>query len=218
MDPYLEAPELWPDVHHSLVSVLSEVLNQQLRPNYYARINGFGVFLGDADAPVEENVRRSCINILERVTRSIVTVVEVLSPGTKAFRSASRESYEAARERLLQSSASLVEIDLLRAGHGFIQHQLLPRDEYRVVVSCRRDRPKLSCWTTSLQQPLPTIPVPVRDGDADVALDLQDAITAVYERGAFDLRIDYTVDPLPPLNSTNGQWIAHLLRERGLRQ
>ncbi len=38
MDPYLESPKLWPDVHHSLISGIRQSLNPRLRPKYVARI------------------------------------------------------------------------------------------------------------------------------------------------------------------------------------
>jgi hypothetical protein len=38
MDPFLENPGLWPDVHNSLIFVGRELLTQQLRPRYYVRI------------------------------------------------------------------------------------------------------------------------------------------------------------------------------------
>ncbi|MCA9034525.1 MAG: DUF4058 family protein [Planctomycetaceae bacterium] len=38
MDPYLEAPSLWPDVHHELLSVARELLNRRLRPQYHVRV------------------------------------------------------------------------------------------------------------------------------------------------------------------------------------
>lgn len=38
MDPYLEAPTLWPDVHYRLISAMSESLLPQLRPAYFAQI------------------------------------------------------------------------------------------------------------------------------------------------------------------------------------
>lgn len=38
MDPYLEDPGLWPDVHHSLISEIRRVLAAQLRPKYLVRI------------------------------------------------------------------------------------------------------------------------------------------------------------------------------------
>lgn len=38
MDPYLEDPVFWPDVHHELMSVLRAMLNEQIRPRYVVRI------------------------------------------------------------------------------------------------------------------------------------------------------------------------------------
>ncbi|MEZ4866136.1 MAG: DUF4058 family protein [Caldilineaceae bacterium] len=38
MDPFLEEPSLWPDVHSSLISYIRETLQPQLRPKYIARI------------------------------------------------------------------------------------------------------------------------------------------------------------------------------------
>lgn len=38
MDPYLEAPDLWPDVHHAFIAEMQGELNAVLRPEYVARI------------------------------------------------------------------------------------------------------------------------------------------------------------------------------------
>jgi hypothetical protein len=38
MDPYLENPGLWPDVHHEIISVAREILKGQLRSKYFVRI------------------------------------------------------------------------------------------------------------------------------------------------------------------------------------
>jgi len=38
MDPYLEHPALWSNVHNSLISALGDVLAPQLRPRYYVSI------------------------------------------------------------------------------------------------------------------------------------------------------------------------------------
>lgn len=48
MDPYLENPATWPDLHSSLISYIRETLQPQVRPKYIARIgervelSGFG--------------------------------------------------------------------------------------------------------------------------------------------------------------------------------
>lgn len=60
MDPYLEHPALWPDVHNSLIIALSDVLAPQLRPRYYVAVEeriytfepGDLVFTGRADVAV----------------------------------------------------------------------------------------------------------------------------------------------------------------------
>jgi hypothetical protein len=50
MDPYLEDPALWPDVHHELMSVIRRELNAQLRPRYVVRIEE-RVYVSDEDDP-----------------------------------------------------------------------------------------------------------------------------------------------------------------------
>ena len=50
MDPYLEAPGLWPDVHHELLSVARELLNRGLRPKYHVRVEE-RVYISDENDP-----------------------------------------------------------------------------------------------------------------------------------------------------------------------
>lgn len=50
MDPYLEDPGLWPDVHHEIMSVARELLNGQLRPKYVVRIEE-RVYVSGEDDP-----------------------------------------------------------------------------------------------------------------------------------------------------------------------
>ncbi len=38
MDPYLEEPVRWPDVHQSLITYIRDALQPQVRPRYYARM------------------------------------------------------------------------------------------------------------------------------------------------------------------------------------
>ncbi len=38
MDPYLENPELWPDVHNRLIAALGDELSALLRPSYYVAL------------------------------------------------------------------------------------------------------------------------------------------------------------------------------------
>jgi hypothetical protein len=53
MDPYLETPDLWPDVHHGLISQIQSELNPRLRPGYVARVE-LRVYISDDDDPGRE--------------------------------------------------------------------------------------------------------------------------------------------------------------------
>jgi hypothetical protein len=50
MDPYLEEPGLWPDVHHRLISDIQVVLTGLLRPKYYLRVEE-RVYISDESDP-----------------------------------------------------------------------------------------------------------------------------------------------------------------------
>jgi len=50
MDPYLEHAGLWPDVHHRLISLISDEIAGQVRPRYYVRIEE-RVYLSDEFTP-----------------------------------------------------------------------------------------------------------------------------------------------------------------------
>jgi hypothetical protein len=50
MDPYLEDPELWGDVHHGLISQIRAALTPKLRPKYLARVE-LRVYVEDEDDP-----------------------------------------------------------------------------------------------------------------------------------------------------------------------
>jgi hypothetical protein len=50
MDPYLETPDLWPDVHHEMISQIRAALNPVLRPHYIARVE-LRVYRTDQDDP-----------------------------------------------------------------------------------------------------------------------------------------------------------------------
>jgi hypothetical protein len=41
MDPYLEAPRLWPDVHTALISAIRDQIQQQIVPRYFAQITPY---------------------------------------------------------------------------------------------------------------------------------------------------------------------------------
>lgn len=50
MDSYLESPEIWPNVHHGLISEIQAVLNRQLRPRYCALVED-RVYISEENDP-----------------------------------------------------------------------------------------------------------------------------------------------------------------------
>ncbi len=50
MDPYLEDPKVWPDVHHELISEIRGAISRQLRPRYTAMVED-RVYLSDDEDP-----------------------------------------------------------------------------------------------------------------------------------------------------------------------
>ncbi|MGB7890320.1 MULTISPECIES: DUF4058 family protein [unclassified Microcoleus] len=58
--------------------------------------------------------------------------------------------------------------------------------------------------------------MPLRAGDAEPIVDLQALLNGVYDRPAYDFRIDYTAAPVPPLSETDAVWVDVWLEEREL--
>jgi hypothetical protein len=50
MDPYLEDPALWPDVHHEIISEARAYLNRRVGPRYHVRLEE-RVYISDEDDP-----------------------------------------------------------------------------------------------------------------------------------------------------------------------
>ncbi len=199
MDPYLEHPALWPDVHHELISGIRERLNRLIRPGYVARVEE-RTYLPEDDV---DDIREARVEIIDANTRSIVTVIEVISPSNKIPGSAGRRSFVEKRLEIMRSSIHWVEIDLLRGNVSldpFVQSRLAPHD-YSVHVSPVELRPKGRVWPIHLEQQLPTIGVPLRAPDADAPLDLQSMVTTAY-----DATIDYAQEPVPPLSKAQAKW------------
>ena len=151
----------------------------------------------------------------------VVTVVEFLSIANKRH-GEGRKEYTRKAAALAQGGVSLVEIDLLRSGsppmpipEGSIREsELTP---YRACVRRGWIPDKAEVYPAPLRARLPVIPVPLRETDVDVPLDLQQLVDLAYENGNYELTTDYRRDPQPPLDPEEARWVDELLRERELR-
>jgi hypothetical protein len=213
MDPYLEG-SLWMTVHSQLSAEIARQLAPKLRPRYLALMTERFVLEipeGVAVATVMLTpVPHVTVEIRDVPDRQLVTAIEVLSPTNK--RGEGRSEYLAKRQRLLLSTAHLMEIDLLRQGQRVPMQQPLPPAPYFVLLCRAETRPFSEVWPIALNEPLPVVPVPLLPGDADVSLDLQQALTTIYNLLGYDLAIDYTNPPEVPLRSDEAAWVEERLR------
>ena len=157
-----------------------------------------------------ETVRLVTVEIRDVAERRLVTSIEVLSPTNK--QGDGREEYLTKRQRMLLSTAHLMEIDLLRAGQRVPMREPLPPSPYFVFLSRAERRPLTDVWPIALAAPLPTVPVPMLPDDADVPLDLQQALTSVYDTFRYERTIDYTRPPETPLPPPEAAWAEERLR------
>jgi hypothetical protein len=159
---------------------------------------------------VPESVPHATVEIRDAENRQLVTAIEVLSPYNK--RREGREEYLEKRGKLLRSTAHLLEIDLLRSGERVPMRQKLPDAPYFVFLSRAFDRPFTEVWGVGLDQRLPEVPVPLLPGDMDVSLDLQQALTNIYDLSGYGIEIDYSRPPEVPLPAEWTAWATERIR------
>ncbi len=161
--------------------------------------------------PMPEERRETYLLIRQRSSQRVVTVIELLSPTNKRSGADGRVEYLKKRSELLSSEAHLVEIDLLRGGKDLPVIGQLPPGDYHVCLSRAQRRPRAEVYAWPWRQPLPTIPIPLKLGDADTLLDLQQTFSEVYTRARYDLSIDYHLPLMPALIESDQAWLNKLL-------
>ena len=148
---------------------------------------------------VEEDDRERWVQIIDtRNGDRVVTVIEILSPTNKRTGPLNAR-YREKISRFWKAGVNIVEIDLLRSSRGNLKVQWddLPENRQATYLTCinrASDCDTWQCYPMSLRSPLPTIPIPCRETDADVPLPLQRVMDQIYfEGGHYD--IDYSQPP-----------------------
>lgn len=155
------------------------------------------------------DVRVASIEIRDTANNVLVTCIEILSPVNK--REPGLTDYRQKRQRLYQANVNLLELDLLRRGTRPFNHPRIPDVPYLIALT-RAQSGITQVWPVCLQERLPTLPMPLRSPDPDIALELSSALATIYDEAAYDLSIDYTQPPPPPtLADTDAQWLRSLL-------
>ncbi len=254
MDPYLEHPELWPALHHLLISEIARFLSPQLRPKYlvylevrmYETIDDDLSVIGIPDVsviqpqtaiettsnaavaaspkqpitvtlPMPYQVREGYLEIRERGNEELITVIEILSPSNKRT-GKGRQMYEEKREEILSTRTHLIEIDLLRRGRKMPVIGNNVESHYSVLVCRGNRRPRADLYAFNVQNPMPAFPLPLRSGDIEPIINLQELFTQIYDIASYDLKIDYrNWEVIPAVSEADTIWANAWLRDRGLR-
>lgn len=150
-------------------------------------------------------------------TKDVVPAIELLSPINKRS-GRGRQVYESKRQRVLNSSTHLVEIDLLRAHEPMLLYGEQMGSDYRMLVSQSDRRPQADLYAFDLRDRAIAFQLPLLEPDWLPTVDLQHLLDEVYERSRYDLKLDYREDPLPPMSQEDLTWLNALLAEKGLRE
>lgn len=154
--------------------------------------------------------------------RRLVTMIEILSPSNKR-RGPDRTAYLRKRRRLLSGNVSLVEIDLLRKGRrpwsdepGLVDlNRLAQPIDYLVAVNRAWDRGGeylFDFFPVAVTEKLPVIPVPLRENELEVPLDLQFCFQQAWDGGPYRRgAIDYDRPPPVALADDLEAWRAGCL-------
>jgi len=163
--------------------------------------------------PLGIEQRESYLVIRHRESQRVVAVIELLSPGNKRAGADGRRIYLEKRTELLATDSHLVEIDLLRGGQRLPMRSPLPAGDYYAIVSRAPRRPRAEVYAWRLEEPLPSLPIPLLPADADATVDLQSALATTYERAQYQLSLDYQREIDPPLEETQRAWLLDVLEQ-----
>lgn len=147
--------------------------------------------------------------------QKVVSVIEILSPVNKT--GSGREQYLKKQRDILDSSAHLLEIDLLRGGQhtaAVDENALLGAHrmawDYLICLHRAGAGERYSCWPFTVREPLPVVLVPLTEEYPDFVLDLPTLFDACYDAGPFRRTVDYGQPPTPRLGRADSAWADEL--------
>jgi hypothetical protein len=239
MDPYLEAPSLWPDVHHRLISTIGDQIQGNLTPGYRAVITPYAVFESIEIAPVRRVVPDVAVVEREPLGRrgGAAAAVEAAPLTLPAVMTVpveyARIEIRTVRDQVLVTAIELLSPANKRPGLDGADAYEKKRQEIFSSTAHLLEIDLLRAGTRpQVARPLPAVPYFIFLSRVErrpnieiwplslraVALDLGSAIHDAYRRARYDLEIDYREPPpAPDLPADDAAWLDAHLREGGLR-
>ena len=154
----------------------------------------------------------------------LITLIEILSPSNKRS-GPDRVAYESKQREVLESDANLIELDFIRGGKRILPDlglrtmidRLEPPPAYVILSNrgWRRARAfDYDVYPIGLRDKLPCIAIPLKEGEAEVPLDLQYIFDRAYDTGPYRRgAVDYAGPvPAPALEEADGAWAVEITR------
>ena len=159
-----------------------------------------------------EELRLTWVEVRALPDLELVTAIEVLSPINKSWQG--RGAYLQKRDKLHASRVNLVEIDLLLGGAPLPMKQGIEPGGYYAVVARGWRLPVAEVYRWTVRDPLPSLPIPLREPDPDTRIDLGALVTRVYDlsRYARTLRRDPPLPETALLNPDDRSWVESVAR------
>lgn len=218
MHPRLEEPKYFPGFHAGLIIEVFYALGPAVPPAYEVTVeqslsltNEYGErkdYVPDARIDLVEPARSATATatatdiapefLLESPNKPqrfiaiydgegiLVTTIEILSPANKT--GIGYDNLVRKQQTLWGQEVNLVEIDLLRKGRRRWQAERATAPDYLFTVQ-RAGSTSVEAWSASADQALPTLPVPLRYEDGNVALNLEEVVAAYLRRSGLGRRL-----------------------------
>jgi hypothetical protein len=156
-----------------------------------------------------EEVRMTWVEIRSLPELELVTAIEVLSPINKSWQG--RNAYLDKRDELHAARVNLVEIDLLLTGGPMPMKRPITSGGYYAIVARGARLPVAEVYRWSVRDPLPRLPIPLREPDPAILIDLGALVTRVYDLGRYarTLRRDRPLPEAVGLSPEDRAWVEN---------
>jgi hypothetical protein len=230
MDPYLEHPDLWPEVHSRLLVAIADALGPQLRPKYRVAIEtrvyadtGAELLVGRPDVAVVPTATAEPLPSPPSPTATVVAPVMVEVPLPESIKERYLE-IRAVGSGEVVTTVELISPSNKRPGRGRRQYEakrlkILASQTHLVEIDLIRAfaplpmqgaGPSLYRILVSRADQRPHAALYPEDGDQVV--DLQPLLNQIYDRASYDLAIDYSLPPVPDLAEAERAQLAQWLK------
>lgn len=218
MNPFLEMPIVWPQFHSMYLSLIYQTILPSLVSRYRAKIRTrqYVSELVLFTTVQRETHEEDYIEIRERSSGELVTLIELVTPGNRSTPQG-RDAYWNTRKMALAEHANTVELDLCLQGRPMLDFDRsnLPRHHYTIAVTRSESPERFEVYARTLLDRLPKMKFPLASDDRAAVVDLQMLMERCQAQSEIQNLLDYS-QGLPPdvvLAAEDRAWLATQLQQ-----